>query len=92
MDLLATITKVEFQPMTEIVDSELYLWADVPALGGIFLLETEKGSIEWLSQKFGLIIIGDRNWDVRPIEGKRCVVRQTSQAPMLGLRFLHYAK
>jgi hypothetical protein len=90
MDYAARITRFDFRPMVEIVPSELQLWVNIPDFNGEFQLETESGTIKELSDKFGFIIIDDKRWDFRGLEGKRCVVRKTRDVPILSFRFLKY--
>jgi hypothetical protein len=92
MEYKAKITRFDFRPMVEVVPSELQIWAEISAFNGEFLLETETGTIQGLSDKFGFKIIDDRNWDFRGLEGKRCIVRMIRETPILTFQFSRYGE
>lgn len=84
MEYVATITDFDFHPMVELVPSILNISLDVPKLGHPVYLE-DKGSIEYLSAKYGFTIEKGPVWDFN-IVGRKCLVAKTEQ----GYRFIKF--
>lgn len=80
----ARITRTEFHPMV-VIPSRLNIWVRIKAFNQEYMLETEKGSIEKLQQKFGFLINGT-TYDFTPVHGRECTIEKTE----LGFRFVRF--
>lgn len=79
------ITKFEFHPMVEIVDSILHIWVYVRDFDREIFFESQ-GSIPFLAAKFNFIIVSAHEWDFTGLEGRLCrVAIGDGQTRFLGL-------
>jgi hypothetical protein len=75
MDYLGVIRNFHWQPMVEIVPSILQLEVQVYE-DGITRTTEERGSINYLSKKYGFLVEGN-NYDFTPVVGRECRLRNS---------------